>query len=182
MIFTGLEKPDNIPITSIKNIVTYPVYSGGRQMIRLFHSMTGWVFWGTLFIIFSFCWVDGAGQDLSALIRSLDNPNPEVRYSAARKLSHMGPAAASAVPALVKALEDPDRQVQKEAMLALRSIGSPAVPALIGALKHNDPGVREEAVLALGKMGSAAHRAIPRPWWQPWMTETEGWSMRPNML
>ncbi|HZT79834.1 MAG TPA: HEAT repeat domain-containing protein, partial [Gemmataceae bacterium] len=52
----------------------------------------------------------------------LRDDDPLVRRQAARALGRIGPAAKDAIPDLNRALVDPDRQVFREAMLALRSI------------------------------------------------------------
>ncbi|MCA9212305.1 MAG: HEAT repeat domain-containing protein [Planctomycetales bacterium] len=73
------------------------------------------------------------------LVKSLDDPNPLVRYRAARILAKIGPDAFAAVPALVKHLSDVDESVRKEAARALGQIGpqaADAVPELIRALEH----------------------------------------------
>ena len=74
------------------------------------------------------------------LIESLDDPNPLVRYRAARVLSRIGPDAVEAVPALVRHLSDVDESVRREAARAIGQIGpeaSEAVPHLINALKSD---------------------------------------------
>jgi HEAT repeat protein len=66
------------------------------------------------------------------------------------------------VPALIKALADPD--VREEAVSALGWIGpaaEPAVPALIKAVADANPNVRRAAVSALGQIGPAAEPAVP---------------------
>ena len=74
------------------------------------------------------------------------------------------------MPQLLKALEDPDGDVRKRAIVALGEIGvrlqafpgvAEVVPCLIRALQSHDIGIRSEAVLALGKMGPAAVEAVP---------------------
>ncbi len=74
------------------------------------------------------------------LIESLDDPNPLVRYRAAKVLSRIGPDAVAAVPALVRHLSDVDESVRREAARAIGQIGpdaSEAVPHLINALKSD---------------------------------------------
>ena len=125
------------------------------------HMKKGWIWLWPVFLVLAATCCPVFGADVNTLIRSLSDPNPNTRYQAVKNLGHMGRSAAPAVPALVKALEDDDRRIMKEAMLALRSIGGPAVPALIKALSHAQHDVREQAALALGKMGPPANQAIP---------------------
>ena len=79
-------------------------------------------------------------QAVPPLIESLDDPNPLVRYRAAKVLSRIGPDAVEAVPALVRHLSDVDESVRREAARAIGQIGpdaSEAVPHLINALKSD---------------------------------------------
>jgi HEAT repeat protein len=61
----------------------------------------------------------------------LKGPDVRARKTAARKLGNIGPADAT------------------------------ALPALLGALKDRNPGVRCEVILALVKFGTAAREALP---------------------
>jgi len=75
-----------------------------------------------------------------------------------------GQAGSIVVPALVRALKDPDERVRKKAFEALGEIGSPAqdaVPALIDALSDPNANMRQAAALTLGKIGPDAQDAIP---------------------
>jgi HEAT repeat protein len=74
-------------------------------------------------------------------MQSLDDPNPLIRYRAARVLARIGPDALEAVPALVRHLNDVDISVRREAARALGQIGpqaAEAVPPLIEALKSDE--------------------------------------------
>ncbi len=65
-----------------------------------------------------------------------------------------------AVPPLIRALQDEDGWVRREAAQALGEIkDARAVPPLIRALQDEDEGVREAAAEALGKIGDA--QAVP---------------------
>jgi HEAT repeat protein len=76
----------------------------------------------------------GPPVPLSELIADLKAQAPYTRNGAAYQLSHMGPAAAPAVPALIEALQDPVAAVRYPVTVALREIG-PAAKAAIPALK-----------------------------------------------
>jgi HEAT repeat protein len=87
-------------------------------------------------------------------------------------LGEMGPAARSAVPALIKLLERPNlpmagfpfgpphRQAVVECLGMIGPDASPALPALLATLKISNLLVRTEVALALARIGRAAKRAV----------------------
>jgi len=84
-----------------------------------------------------------------------------LRETAADALARIG---RPAVPALIRALSDPDPELRHQAARALSRMGPSvrdAVPALIRALKDPDPLVRRSAARALGQVGPDAAIAIP---------------------
>jgi hypothetical protein len=86
------------------------------------------------------------------LLASLKSGDPRQREVALRVLSDRRSKAA--VPAMIKMLESPDRDVQLRAVGALASIGdAAAVPALIEATSQKDPGFIIQVVYALGDLG-----------------------------
>jgi HEAT repeat protein len=92
-------------------------------------------------------------------------PARTVRDRAAEALGKIGPAAKDAVPALSRALNDPDKAVGTRAAEALGRIGpaaKAAVPALLTAFKDDKRrAVGDRAAEALGRMGPAAKTAVP---------------------
>jgi HEAT repeat protein len=75
----------------------------------------------------------------------------------------LGRIGAAAVPALVKALEDPNPGVKIEACRALAYMGSQgkeAVGALTRVLTDREENVRQEAARALGRIGEPYQPAI----------------------
>ncbi|MFZ5623408.1 MAG: HEAT repeat domain-containing protein [Gemmatimonadota bacterium] len=71
------------------------------------------------------------GRPLSAWLADLQSRPPSVRNAAAYAISSMGPAAASATPALIAALDDTTPNTVRYAVLvALREIGPGARAAL----------------------------------------------------
>lgn len=73
------------------------------------------------------------GRPLSEWIKDFKAAAPQTRNAAAYAISGMGPAARSAVPVLIEALEDPSPTVRFPVCIALREIGpeaAAAVPAL----------------------------------------------------
>ncbi|MBA4062648.1 MAG: hypothetical protein C0501_02860 [Isosphaera sp.] len=101
----------------------------------------------------------GAGA-VQGLIPFLTHRLSEVRQLAAQLLEPLGPGAKDAVPALAKALDDPDYGVQGSASVALAKIGADAVPALIAALKHEKPAVRKLVIGSLSR-SPAVVEAVP---------------------
>lgn len=90
------------------------------------------------------------------------------------ELHALGPAS---VPALVRALRDPDPEMRRNVAVALDIVGGgwwhfpdgdskldlrPALPALMTALQDPDPGVRAWAAQDIGDIGAAAGTAVPR--------------------
>jgi HEAT repeat protein len=97
-----------------------------------------------------------------------DRRNGELLAEADSPATHKKPLAYSlevALPALTRALRDPDARARRQAAEALESMGeeaAPAVPALIRALDDPDLFVRWIAVRTLGKLGpKTSASAIP---------------------
>jgi HEAT repeat protein len=91
-------------------------------------------------------------------------PAPPVRLEALRGLGKMAPAAARAIPAILRLLKDKDPAIRAEAALALGLIAPGdvrVVGALAGALKDPDECVRRAAALRLGTAGPRAAKAAP---------------------
>lgn len=89
------------------------------------------------------------------------------------ELHALGPAS---VPALARALRDPEPGMRRNVAVALDVVGGgwwlfpdggskldlrPALPALLAALKDPDPGVRAWAAQDISDMGAAAAAAVP---------------------
>lgn len=89
------------------------------------------------------------------------------------ELHALGPAS---VPALARALRDPDPEMRRDVAVALDVVGGgwwqfpdggakldlrPALPALLSALKDSDSGVRGWAARDISDMGPAAAAAVP---------------------
>ena len=118
------------------------------------------------------------------LVKALDSNSWQIREGALVALSLIGPIdkdlsnqlhgeyyrtlpiseANIAVPKLIKALEDKNKNIQRDAAATLANIGpgaKAAVPALIKALGYNDKIVSKHALIALGRIGPDAKSAIP---------------------
>lgn len=85
----------------------------------------------------------------------------ERRWQAAVALSVLGPAAAPALPALLRALEDPEPRVATNAAEALHLIGAPAWPGLVGALRSTNEHTFNVAGHALRRAGAALSNQAP---------------------
>jgi HEAT repeat protein len=101
-----------------------------------------------------------------ALANALGDPDPFVRWSAARTLGKISPVEAqTVVPELAKLLGDLDLDLRLAAATALERYGpaaKAAVVELIRATRSSDPVVRVATIRALGAIGEPdAHVAIP---------------------
>jgi HEAT repeat protein len=96
------------------------------------------------------------GRTLSKWVAELEHgAAPQTRNAAAYEISGMGPAAAPAVPALIKALDDPEATVRFPVLVALGEIG-PAAKAAVPKLKQMmDEEINDE-------IAAAAKRALRR--------------------
>ncbi len=100
-------------------------------------------------------------EAVSEWIERLDDPLPAERLEAVKTLASLGTAAAEAVPALVRALQD--RELRLEATRALGNIGPEAreaVSFLVEVLHDRDEAVRIGASIALSKIGADAVPAL----------------------
>jgi hypothetical protein len=107
-----------------------------------------------------------AGTDtISDLTNVVENDSsPGVRAAAAITLGQIGGRPEVAVPALTRALGDPNERVRSAAAFALEKLGErarEAVPLLIQALEDPDIRARWAAMKVLGAIGRAARPAVP---------------------
>ena len=94
-------------------------------------------------------------EEVRAQVELLTHSHRKIRESAAMKLGNLKHE--SAVPSLIKALQDPMAHVRRRAAWALGSIKHPAaVPPLIQALNDVAEDTRQEAAAALGNIGDAS--------------------------
>lgn len=108
------------------------------------------------------------GASIDELTRQLTAPTVEVRRTAAFELNKLGPSAKAALPALIEALDDPDKQVWSLAVGTIATIGpeaKAAIPALIEAMDTREMKGRRErdrvqtimrSAYALSRIGDAA--------------------------
>ncbi|MCU0515248.1 MAG: HEAT repeat domain-containing protein [Oscillatoria sp. Prado101] len=106
-----------------------------------------------------------AKQAIPQLRLALQNPDVNLRRSAAAALENMRAEAKDAIPDFIKALKDRDAEVRFRAIDGLGRIGLPAkdaVPDFRALLKHDaDRNVRFNAAWALGQIGLDAKSAVP---------------------
>ncbi|MCP4716639.1 MAG: HEAT repeat domain-containing protein [Deltaproteobacteria bacterium] len=95
------------------------------------------------------------------LINALRHKDPIVRRNAADILGRIGPKAKTAIPALEKELENPDKAFCWTVKQALRKIKKVTVENLIDCLNDKDVIIRNNATKALGDLGPNAISAIP---------------------
>jgi HEAT repeat protein len=100
---------------------------------------------------------------LAALLKAKGRNAHIVRRDGAYYLGRLGEPARAAVPALLEALQDPDRDVRDYASIALTQVvpdRAEAVAPLVRALREDSSWkVRSQAAEALGKMARLARRA-----------------------
>jgi len=102
---------------------------------------------------------------LEAFIKDLQSPEVEIRRRAAWNLGNFRKGARSAVPLLVKLVEDKDAKTRQSAIVALREIGEKpelVVPLLIRHLSDPDPETCAASAEALGVFGGASKSAVPQ--------------------
>jgi HEAT repeat protein len=109
-----------------------------------------------------------APEIVPEILRLLNSPIPQVRYTACYAAGTLGPSAAAAVPTLEKDLHDMDQFRQLVAAWALIRIAPEApqvreecLDPLIRGLNSPASSVRAEAAATLGLMGADAKRAVP---------------------
>lgn len=73
----------------------------------------------------------------------------------------VGPRIASAIPALMEGMLDPDPKIGESAQWALKYCGADSIAPLVGCLAHPQGFVRERAARSLGNIGDDARRAVP---------------------
>lgn len=97
-------------------------------------------------------------------IARLDDPDAEVRATAASSLGVLEGTTHATVEALTRTLDDPDGHVRRRALGSLGELGprsSGAVPAIVARLGDPEDGVRSAAATALGRIGAAPELALP---------------------
>ena len=110
--------------------------------------------------------------DVSKLAEQLAASDRDTRREAGYRLEKLGPAARPALPALIRAIEDSDKQVWANALAAIAAIGpdaAEAIPQLVDAFdsrKGADYRQRDKsqklmrAAHALARIGDAARPAL----------------------
>jgi HEAT repeat protein len=98
---------------------------------------------------------------IAELIQQLHARESVKRIDAATALMRIGPAAKSAVPALVENLKADPGEASMMINALLRIGPGAALPALVDALDSSDREVASNAAFAIGGFGRAARPVIP---------------------
>lgn len=101
-----------------------------------------------------------AKDAVAALIKAMRDADRDVRMWSADALGLIAPTHKDGFVALTHALRDSDEGVRGIAASALRPSGSAAVPALIRAIEDPSPAVRQQVADALGAIGPAAKDGV----------------------
>ncbi|MDM9384507.1 HEAT repeat domain-containing protein [Chlorogloeopsis sp. ULAP01] len=97
-----------------------------------------------------------------ALIKALQDTNPQMRAGAAMTLGKIGPAASEAAIVLMRTIGDKDPTVRSYVVQAIEKIGRKAyIPYFITALNSDKKWERYSATHALRAMGKDAATAVP---------------------
>jgi len=105
---------------------------------------------------------------VDALVKLIDDKNPDVQHEALIALAKIGPAAKTAVPALIKTLEQNEGSVCCASVYALGSIGPEAKEATAAIAKNLDSDDETLALLSAWSLANiqpqdakAAEKAVP---------------------
>lgn len=100
-----------------------------------------------------------------ALTTALKTAAPDLRGDMIEALGRLGPAASSAVPALIEVLRSGEANgnipLRPKILAALFSVGLPAVPHLVECLDADDLALRQDVAQLLGRFEAGAKEAIP---------------------
>ena len=106
-----------------------------------------------------------AQNRVDSLVSQLKNTEAGEQFRAVAELGDLGPLAKSAVPELVKTLnQSDDLALKHEVLIALGRIGTEsaqAVPEITKFLKNESPLLQHAAIHALRQIGPAAKAAVP---------------------
>lgn len=106
----------------------------------------------------------GGSASLYELIQVFCAPTSQHRITAAADLAHLGPAARPALPALRRAVRDPDSAIAMAAAQALARLvpdDGKAIEAIETRLRVGSASGRAAAAEALGNLGPEARPALP---------------------
>lgn len=113
-----------------------------------------------VFLLASACFAEEPA-DVTELVARLGNSDAAKRMEAVKQLERLGPEASEAMPALVKALDDPNEGVRRVALTAIARVSGDDPGTAAELLASPDAARRSQAVAILAMMRSASHRALP---------------------
>jgi HEAT repeat protein len=98
-------------------------------------------------------------------VKQLKDPRPGTRIRGIEGLVKLGADAQAAIPDLIEALRDANKNVREAAAAGLPRLGPKVVPALSAALRDKNVEGRFLAAMALAEMGPAAKEAVSDLTW-----------------
>ncbi|MDB6032066.1 MAG: serine/threonine protein kinase, partial [Verrucomicrobiales bacterium] len=100
-------------------------------------------------------------KTLDGLVGALNSKDNWLRMVAMERMKEMGGFALSAIPVLLKGVEQGDPEAEDTLVTVCKAAGESAVPALTNALTSRSPMVRGKAAEILGEIGRPAKASIP---------------------
>jgi len=94
-------------------------------------------------------------------ITGLKSLDPHVRRWSARSLADMGRKAEAAVPALIRALDDPDPETRSWAEGLSQVVGPKTLPLLVSAMTAKSPRVRVLVIMVCGQLKGQGKAVTP---------------------
>ncbi len=146
---------------------TVAVEAMGKMGSKTVEHMMGWLQDGTSEQKLLACQVLGEAtgnveEALPYLTEAFKDKDPKMRVAAVRAIGRTGPAAIVVLDELIQALNDKDKDMRRETIGTLTSIGADAAgDKMLDAMKSNNGNIREGAIQVVMRWESVRDRAKP---------------------